>query len=96
MQQCLKSIRGKASEKRFGPKLGSSGPKSGPKLGFSYFLQLGLLVFLEIALDDSLQQCLTSSRGKASEKFFGPKSGSKLGFSYFLHLGLLIVLLEIA
>ena len=40
-------------------------PKSGLNLGF---LPFGLLVFLENAYSDSLQQCLTSSRGKICEK----------------------------
>ena len=60
--------------------------KSGPKLGFCHFLKFGSLVFLEIAYNDSLQQCLTSSRDKTYKKIFwgptmdqnGPKPGSKL------------------
>ena len=40
-------------------------PKSGLNLGF---LPFGLLVFLENAYSDSLQQCLTSSRGKIYKK----------------------------
>ena len=36
---------------------------------FCHFLEFGSLVFLEIAYNDGLQQCLTSSRGKAREKF---------------------------
>ena len=45
--------------------------------------KFGSLVFLEIAYNDSLQQCLTTSRGRIHEKkFYGPKFGSdrsKLG-----------------
>ena len=60
-------------------------PKSGPKLGFlSFFLKFGPLVSLEITLDDSLEHCLTISRGKTHEKNFrGPKLVPKLGFLLF-------------
>ena len=68
-----------------------NGPKSGLKLGFFHFLKFGSLVFLEIAYNDSVQQSVTSSRGKIHEKSFwgpkfvpkGPKSGLKLGFLSF-------------
>ena len=58
---------------------------------FLPFFQVGSLVFLEIAYKDSLQQCITSSRGKTHEKKFlgpnlgknGPKSGPKLVFLSF-------------
>ena len=55
----------------------SKEPKAGPKWGFCHFLKFGLLVFLEIVCNDSLQQCLTSSSGKTykKEKFGGPKLG---------------------
>ena len=43
----------------------------GAKLGFSHFLKFSSLVFLEITYNDSLQQCITSSRGKAHKKIFG-------------------------
>ena len=36
-----------------------------------HFLKLGWLVSLEIAFSDSLQPCVTSSRGKIHEKKFG-------------------------
>ena len=43
-----------------------SWPKSGPKLDFlPFFFEFGSYVFLEIAYNDSLQQCLTSSRCKS-------------------------------
>ena len=66
--------------------------KIGPKTRFfCHFLKFGSLVFLETAYCDSLQQCLTSSRGKIHEKNFlglkfgpkGPKLGLKLGFLPF-------------
>ena len=37
---------------------------------FCHFLKFGSLVFLEIAYNDSLQQCLISSRGKTHKKKF--------------------------
>ena len=40
---------------------------------FRYFLEFGSLAFLEIAYNNSLQQCLTPSRGKTHEKNFGTK-----------------------
>ena len=51
-----------------GPTLGQNGSKSGPKLVL--FWKFGLLVFLKIVQDDSLEQCLTTSRGKTLQKNF--------------------------
>ena len=55
-----------------------------------FAILLSLDVFLEIAYNDSLRQCLIPSRDKTHEKHFGskfrpnrPKWGSKLGFSPF-------------
>ena len=82
-------------KKKFGPKFGWKGPRSGPKLGFSYFLKFGSLVFLEITYNDRLQQCLTSRRGKTHEKkkFWNqiwaknePKSGPQLFFLPFFQV----------
>ena len=55
----------------FGSKFCPQGPKSVQKLGFYHFLNFDSLVFLEITYNDSLQQCLTCSRGKIYEKNFG-------------------------
>ena len=61
----------------FGPKFG---PKSDLKLGFfCHFPNFGLLVFLEIAYNDSLQQFLRSSRVKTPEKKFGEQIWAKIG-----------------
>ena len=50
-----------------------NGPKLGPKLGFCYFLKFGSSVLLEIAYNDILQECLTSSSGEIHEEnFLGP------------------------
>ena len=54
---------------------------------FRHFVEFGLYVFPKIAYNDSLRQCLTSSRGKTHDKSFlrpkfgpnGPKSNPKLG-----------------
>ena len=58
------------------PDFGPQGPKLGLKWGLCNFFVFGSLVFLEIIYNDSVQQCLTSSRGKYHEKnFCGLKSG---------------------
>ena len=64
-------------KKKLQSKFEPNGPKSGPKLGFLYFLKFHSLFFLEIACNNSLQQCLTSSRGKIYVKFLWPKFGPK-------------------
>ena len=71
----------------------------------SHFLKFCSLVFLEITCNDSLQQCLTSSRGKTHEKIFWAQiwaKEAKIGpetffffFCHFLKFGSL-VFLEIA
>ena len=70
---------------------------------FWHFLKFGSLFFLEIACNDSLQQCLIYSREKIDEKFFwGPNLGHRdqnlfqnQVFCHFLKFGSL-VFLEIA
>ena len=60
------------------PEFRSNGQKWDPRLGFfCYFLKFGSLVFFEIEYNHSLQQCLTSSRGKIHKIFLGPKFGPK-------------------
>ena len=51
-------------KKFWGPNWGRRDPKSALKLGFCHFFKFGLLVFLEIARDYSLQHCLITSREK--------------------------------
>ena len=54
---------------------------------FWHFLKFGSLVFPQIAQDDSLEQCLTTSRGKTHEKNFGhPKLGPKSSSIVFLDI----------
>ena len=55
--------RSQVFEKKFGRKLG--------------FLKCGPLVFLKIAYNDSLQECITSSRGKTHKKNLGDKIWAK-------------------
>ena len=67
------------------------GPKSGLNQVFCHFLEFSSLGLCEIACNNSLQQRLTSSRGKIYKKNnWGikfrpkvPKLGSKLGFLLF-------------
>ena len=58
----------KKKKKFRGPNLSSTGLHQAENEVFRYFVGFGSLVFLEIAYRDSLQQCLTSSRGKIHEK----------------------------
>ena len=66
-----------------------------------HFLKFGSLFFLEIAYNDSLQQCITSSIGKAHEKNLwepnlgqnGPKPGPKLVFLPFSQVSFISFLL---
>ena len=58
----------------------AEGAKSGGKVVFFFhFLKFGLLVFLEIAYKDILQQCITFSRGKTHEKKFGDQIWTRVG-----------------
>ena len=79
-------------KKDWGSEFGSNGLKSGSKLCFLPFSQVGSLVFLEIAYNDSLQQCPISSRGKIHKRrkkncdpnlSKGSKLGPELGFLPF-------------
>ena len=68
-------------KKNWRPEFGPTGPKSGLKLGFFPFSQFWLifsLFFFEIAYNDSLQQCLTSSGVEIYGKKIGdPNLGQK-------------------
>ena len=61
----LQLVEVKPMKKNFG------GLKFGPKFGFWNFLKVALLVFLDIAQDCSLRQCLTSSRAEISDPNWG-------------------------
>ena len=100
LQQCLTSTRGKIHQKKFwSPNFGQKGQNWAGNQVFCHFLKFGSLVFLEIAYNDSLQQCMISSRGKTHEKNFGDQIWVKMGqnqiFCHFLKFGSL-VLLDIA
>ena len=60
----LQLVEVKPMKKNFG------GLKFGPKFGFWNFLKVALLVFLDIAQDCSLGQCLKSSGAGTSKKKF--------------------------
>ena len=56
------------------------GQELGPKLVcFCHFLKFGLLVFLEIAYNDNMQQYITSSRSKTYKKYFWDQTWAKTG-----------------
>ena len=79
------------TEEESGPEFGPNGRKLDSKWGFLPISWVWIICFLEVRLislkflgyDDSLRQCLTSSRGIThEEKFWGPKfgpNGPKLG-----------------
>ena len=102
LQQCLNSTRGKIYDQVcLEPKLWQKGPKSGLKLVFfCHFHKSGSLILFDIAYNNSLQQWLTSSRGKTHEKnILGPnlsqngsKSSPKLVFYHLLKFGSLVFL----
>ena len=56
----------------------------GPELGFTpFFSKFASLVSLDIAYDQSLGQCLASSRPETSKKKFGPNWGQNEAFQHF-------------
>ena len=60
----------KPAKKVWGPKFGSSRPKSSPKLNFLPFSQVWFISFPGNSINDSLEHCITTSRGKTHEKSF--------------------------
>ena len=68
----------------WGPNLGQMGQNPAQNQFFCHFYKFGSLVFMEIAQNENLEHCLTTSSGKTYEKNFGnPKLGPKLGFMSF-------------
>ena len=61
-------------------------PKSGPN---EVFVEFGSQVFLEIAYNDSLQQCVTSSGGEILEKKSGEPTRNQV-LRHFLKFGSLV------
>ena len=49
--------------------------KIGPKAIFCHFLKFGSLIILSVAYDDSLEQCLTTSKGKINKKKLRSQTG---------------------
>ena len=64
-------------KKNGSPNLGRTGLNQAQNRVFHPFLEFQSYVFLEMEYDDSLPQCLTSSREKSHEKKLGPKFGPK-------------------
>ena len=99
----------KSTNKFFwGPNFGQRGQNPAQNQFFCNFLKFGSLVFLAIAYNDNLQQCITSDRGKTYEKKIWepnlgqnrPKSGPKLGFLllsqvYFISFSLNCIVLQL-
>ena len=77
LQQCSRSSRGKTHKIFFQePNLGQNRRKTGPTLVFCHSLKFGSLVFLQIAQDESFEDCITTRRGKTRQKKFeGPHFG---------------------
>ena len=100
LQQCLASIRGKIYEQNFwGINLSQRGQNRAQNFVFGDFLKFGSLLFLEAACNDSLEQCIISSRGKIHGKTFwahiwtkGAKIGPKTSFLPFFKFGSLFFL----
>ena len=65
MEHCLTPSSGKIHDKKIG---GGGGAKLGQKFGFLHFLKVASLVFLDIAQDCCLGQCLISSRAETLKK----------------------------
>ena len=95
LQQCLTSCRGRICEKKFrGLNLDQRDQNRVRKQVFCHFIKFVSSVFLEIAYNDSLQQCITSSISKTHKQNFwrpnmGQKVRPKISFfaSFFLPVG---------
>ena len=59
------------------PNLDQTGQKRTLHEVFFHFLKFDSLVFLEIAYNDCLQQCLTSAGSKNHENFLDPNLGQR-------------------
>ena len=64
----------KKKKKIGSPNLGPVSLNQAQKEVFCHFIEFGSYVFLAIAYNDSLRQCLTSSRGKIQGKFLGAQN----------------------
>ena len=69
LEQYLTTSRGKTCKKNWGGQIWAKQTKIRSKISFfCHFLKFGSLVFLQIAQDDSLEHCLTTSRGKTCKE----------------------------
>ena len=67
-------------KKKFGAQIWLKGASVIPETRFfCHFLKFGSLVFLQIALNYSVQQYMTSSRGRTQKKKFGDQIWAKTG-----------------
>ena len=98
LQQCLTSSRNKIhTQKNWTPNLGQSGQNRARNYVFLSFFQVWLINFPWNCINDSLQQCTASSRGKTNEKIGGSNLGQtgqnwvlKKIFCHFFKFGLLV------
>ena len=81
LRQCLTSNRGKAppTPQKFLGRL-SLGQNWTQTQVFHHFLKFGSLVFLKITQDKSLEQCLTTGRGKNHLKSLGTQNWPEIRF----------------
>ena len=100
LEQCQTTSRDKTRKKKlFENQIWVKRAKIGTKIRF-FAIFSSSLVFLKIAYDDCLEQCLTTNRGKTQKENWGPhlgindpKSGLELDFFWhFLKFGSLVFL----
>ena len=79
LQQCLTTSRGKIHEKHFWTQIWVKLVKIGSKIKFfCHFRKFGVLVMFSFRWNDSLEQCLITSRGKTHKKKLGGQIWAKL------------------
>ena len=84
LQHCIISSRSKTHKKNFGHQIWAKRAKNGPKtMFFCHIFKFRSLVSLEIACNNSLQQVITTRRGKIKKLVF---------FCYFLKIASLVFL----
>ena len=84
LQHCIISSRSKTHKKNFGHQIWAKRAKNGPKtMFFCHIFKFRSLVSLEIACNNSLQQVVTTRRGKIKKLVF---------FCYFLKIASLVFL----
>ena len=76
----------KVMKKCLGPKFGPKRPKLGPKISFLPFSQVWFFSFSLNCIDDSLEQCVTTSGGKARQIKSGGWGAKLVFFDIFSSL----------